>query len=41
MTYKGQPEGKVGRNLVQLEVCEPATPPSPEAKRIDVPRAPS
>ncbi len=41
MTYKGQPEGKVGTNLEQLEDCEPETPPSPEAKRMEVPRAPS
>lgn len=40
-TYKGQPEGKVGTNLEQLADCEPETPPSPEAKRMEVPRAPS
>lgn len=38
---KGQPEGKVGKKVEQLPDCEPETPPSPEAKRIDVPRAPS
>ena len=40
-TYKGQPEGKVARKLVQRVVCEPATPPSPEENRMEVPRAPS
>ena len=25
----------------QLWLCEPETPPSPDAKRMDVPRAPS
>ena len=38
---KGQPEGNVGMNVTQLWLCVPATPPSPEAKRMDVPRAPS
>ncbi len=39
---KGQPEGKVGRkDLLQVVVCEPATPPSPDANRMEVPRAPS
>ena len=41
ITYKGQPEGKVGMKVLQLWLCEPETPPSPEAKRMDVPRAPS
>lgn len=38
---KGQPEGKVGTKVVQRADCEPETPPSPEAKRMEVPRAPS
>lgn len=38
---KGQPEGKVGTKVLQLADCEPETPPSPDAKRMDVPRAPS
>lgn len=29
--YKGQPEGKVGMKVVQLWLCEPETPPSPDA----------
>ena len=41
LAYKGQPEGKVGMNVEQLWLCEPETPPSPDAKRMDVPRAPS
>lgn len=40
-THNGHPDGNVGRNVVQRDVCEPATPPSPEANRIEVPRAPS
>ena len=39
--YKGQPEGKVGMKVVQRWLCEPETPPSPDAKSTDVPRAPS
>lgn len=39
-TYKGHPEGKVGKKVVQLLVWDPATPPSPEAKRIETPAAP-
>ena len=39
---KGQPEGNVGRNdLLHVVVCDPATPPSPDEKRIETPRAPS
>ena len=38
---KGQVEGKVGINVVQEVLPEPATPPSPEEKRRDTPRAPS
>ena len=39
---KGHPEGNVGRkDVLQAVVCNPATPPSPDAKRIEVPRAPS
>ena len=36
----GQPEGKVGMKVLQELDRDPETPPSPEAKRIDVPRAP-
>lgn len=39
--YKGHPEGKVGMKVVQRWLCDPDTPPSPEAKRMEVPRAPS
>jgi hypothetical protein len=39
VTY-GQPEGKETTNLVQLDDWVPETPPSPEAYRMLVPRAP-
>ena len=38
---KGQPEGKVGTEVVQDSGCGSATLPSPDKKRMDVPRAPS
>ena len=39
---KGQVEGKVGAKAVQeLLSLEPETPPSPEEKRTETPRAPS
>ena len=39
---KGQPEGKVGTNDLQVLLSrEPETPPSPEEKSTDTPRAPS
>ena len=38
--YKGQPDGKVGMNFEQDCDCEPETPPSPDAKRMEVPRVP-
>lgn len=38
---KGQPDGKVGMNVVPEVAWTPQTPPSPEAKRTDVHRAPS
>ena len=37
----GQTEGKVGWKVEQLPGCTPETPPSPDAKRTEVPRAPS
>ena len=43
-TYKGQPEGKVGTKAWPSHASlawGPETPPSPEAKRTEVPRAPS
>ena len=40
-TYYGQPDGKVGMKVVQLWLWEPETPPSPDEKKTDVPRAPS
>ena len=36
----GQPEGKVGTKVSQELDRDPETPPSPEAKSTDVPRAP-
>ena len=43
-TYKGQPEGKVGEKGCPSHASlawGPETPPSPDANRTDVPRAPS
>ena len=40
-TYKGQPDGNVGRKVVQLPPWPSSTPLSPEEKKMDVPRAPS
>ena len=37
---QGQVEGAVGTNVVHSNSLPP-TPPSPDAKRMDVPRAPS
>ena len=37
----GQPEGKVGTNVEHWAGPTPATPPSPDENRIEVPRAPS
>ena len=42
--YKGQLFGNVGMNVLQPSLSPnalPATPPSPEEKRIETPRAPS
>ena len=39
--HNGHPDGKVGTKFLQLADWEPATPPSPEANKIDTPRAPS
>lgn len=41
LAYKGQPEGNVGLNVVQLPSGRSSTPLSPDEKRMDVPRAPS
>ena len=44
IAYKGQPEGNVGMKddpSHALVDWEPETPPSPDAKRMEVPRAPS
>ena len=38
---KGQPDGKVGIKVVQVCDWEPDTPPSPEEKKTETPRAPS
>ena len=38
---KGHPEGNVGMKVVQVWDWEPETPPSPEEKKIETPRAPS
>lgn len=41
LAYKGQPEGNVGLNVVQVPPSPSSTPLSPDEKRMDVPRAPS
>jgi len=41
VAHKGQPDGKVGTKVVQSPLWDPETPPSPEEKRMEVPRAPS